>query len=167
MWQQSMVWNKQIHICKVFLSHLQHGCFLLTYEHTNVRVAQIRAVYLTITTSGVNMREGFIDLQRPDALIVNAVRGDTPLLTQRPESNRPVWASRKTLSQHTADQHSWTLKPFQTHMIFDLNSIVFVKHTWVPSLFNSSDFTLSVCPFSFISLAQVRGSHTLRTWHNQ
>lgn len=37
-------------------------------------------------------------------------------------------------------------------------------HTWVPSLFNNKALTLSVCPLSFISFAQVLGSHTLRTY---
>jgi len=40
-------------------------------------------------------------------------------------------------------------------------------HTWVPSLFSSKAFTLSVCPLSFISFAQVLGSHTLRTYINR
>lgn len=41
---------------------------------------------------------------------------------------------------------------------------IFAKQTWVPSRFSSNDFTLSVCPFSFISFAHVRGSHTLSTY---
>lgn len=40
-------------------------------------------------------------------------------------------------------------------------------HTWVPSLFNNKALTLSVCPLSFISFAQVLGSHTLRTYGNR
>lgn len=36
-------------------------------------------------------------------------------------------------------------------------------HTCVPSLFSNKAFTLSVCPLSFISFAQVLGSHTLNT----
>lgn len=40
-------------------------------------------------------------------------------------------------------------------------------HTCVPSLFNNKALTLSVCPLSFISFAQVLGSHTLRTYGNR
>ena len=34
----------------------------------------------------------------------------------------------------------------------------------VPSRFSTRAFTLSECPFSFISLPQDRGSHTLNTF---
>lgn len=54
-----------------------------------------------------------------------------------------------------------------TWIIRGTNILAHLRLTWVPSLFSSSDLTLSVCPFSFISLAHVRGSHTLRTWRKK
>lgn len=103
------------------------------------------------------MCEGLVDLQGPHSFLMNPVGGDTPLLPEWPQADSPVWTARQAL-RTTAGSRSkcsvWQLPPLA----------IFAKQTWVPSRFSSNDFTLSVCPFSFISFAHVRGSHTLSTY---
>lgn len=43
------------------------------------------------------MRKGLVDLQGPHAFVVHSVRGDTPLLAQRPEADGPIRAAGQTL----------------------------------------------------------------------
>ena len=60
----------------------------------------------------------------------------------------------------------WSIRaPSQLTFLRVRNEMRFLRaiRTWVPSLFSSNDLTLSVWPFNFISLAQVRGSQTLST----
>lgn len=141
-------------------SYFEHWCFFLTDEHTDIWVTQVSAVNLLVPASGVNVREGFVDLQRPHAFIVHPVRSDAPLLAQRPQSDGPVRAPRQTLQRRTtASDLNIMYVAAAGHRSFKASQL-----TWVPSRFKSSDFTLSVWPFSFISFAHVRGSQTLRTW---
>ena len=92
------------HTVYLFSSHLENRGLLLTDEHTDVRVAQVSAVDLAVAASGVDVCEGLVDLQRPHALVVHAVRGDAPLLAQRPEADGPVGAARQTLGHRWQDE---------------------------------------------------------------
>lgn len=94
----------KVHAIAISRSHLQHRRFLLTDQHTDIWIAQVSAVYLPVAAPGVNVRKGLVDLQRPDALVMNAVRGDTPLLTQRPQPDRPVRTPWKTLNKQKRER---------------------------------------------------------------
>jgi len=78
-------------------THLEHWRLLLADEQADVGVAQVGAVDLLVAAAGVDVREGLVHLQRPHALVVHAVRGDTPLLAQRPQADGAVRAARQTL----------------------------------------------------------------------
>lgn len=143
----------------VLASYFKHRSFLLTDEDADVRVAQVGAVDLFVSASRVNVCKGLIDLQGPDSFIMHPVGGDTPLLAQRPQADGPIWAAWQTLLREITGS-DYTFSPLSTCHFW---VILTRSLTWVPSRFSSSDLTLSVCPFSFISLAHVRGSHTLRT----
>lgn len=71
-------------------SYFEHRGLLLTDEHADVWVTQIRAVDLFVSAARIYVREGLVDLQGPHAFIVHAVGGDTPLLAKRPKANGPV-----------------------------------------------------------------------------
>jgi hypothetical protein len=45
------------------------------------------------------VREGLVDLQGPNALVVDPVGGDAALLAQGPQPDGPVRAARQTLEE--------------------------------------------------------------------
>lgn len=64
------------------LSYFEHGGLLLTDEHTDVWVTQVSAVDLFVPSTRINVSKGLVDLQGPNALVMNPVGGDTPLLAE-------------------------------------------------------------------------------------
>ena len=63
-------------------SYLKHRGLLLTDEHADVRVTQVSAVDLFVSSSRIHMRKCLIDLQGPHPFVVHPVGGDTPLLPE-------------------------------------------------------------------------------------
>ncbi|TNN50152.1 hypothetical protein EYF80_039641 [Liparis tanakae] len=59
-------------------------------QHADVGVTQVGAVDLLVPASRVDVCKGLVDLQGPDALIVHPVRGDAPLLPERPQADGAV-----------------------------------------------------------------------------
>lgn len=74
----------------VLTSYLQHRSLLLTDQHADVWVSQVSAVDFLVSASGIYMCKGLVDLQGPDAFIMHPVRGDAPLLAERPQADGPV-----------------------------------------------------------------------------
>lgn len=91
----------------VLTSYFEHRGLFLADEHTDVWVSQVRAVNLLVPASRVNVCEGLVDLQGPDAFVVYPVRGDAPLLAERPQADGPVRAPRQALRR--SEKHNWGL----------------------------------------------------------
>ena len=70
--------------------YLEDRSLLFTDEHTNVWVTQVGAVDLLVPASRVDVCEGLIDLQSPHTFVMETIGGDTPLLTQRPQTDGPI-----------------------------------------------------------------------------
>lgn len=87
-----------LHYVKLkYALYLENGCFFFTDKHSNVRVPQVCAVNLPVPSSGIHVREGVIDLQSPNAFVVDSVRRYTSLLTKGPKADGPVRAAGKAL----------------------------------------------------------------------
>lgn len=79
------------------ISYPENRGLLFADKNTYVWIAQICAVNLAVPASGVHVRKGFVNLQCPHALIMNTIRGYTPLLPQWPQPDCAIRAAWQTL----------------------------------------------------------------------